>query len=104
MAASLIKLTGENFIKYFTPSQVVKIEYMTNSSQFSIVLTGNQLIYIDTPSPANALARLVELETAMTSGTNMATITTNAATATTTTSTTTTTTQAQQNTTTQSPA
>lgn len=102
MAASLIKLVGENSIKYFTPSQVVKIEYTTNSSQFNIVLTANQLIWIDTPSPANALERLTQLETAMTTGTGMATITTNAATATTTTSTTTTTTQPAQ--TTQAPA
>ena len=85
MAASLIKLVGSGTLRYFTPSQVVKIDYVTNSSTFSIVLSGNQLIQVDTPSPANALERLADLEAAMTSGTDLVSITTNAATATTTT-------------------
>ena len=85
MAASLIKLVGSGTIRSFIPSQVVKIDYVTNSSTISIVLGGNQLIHVDTPSPANALERLADLEAAMTSGTGLVSITTNVSTATTTT-------------------
>jgi hypothetical protein len=87
MAASLIKLVGSGTIRYFIPSQVVKIDYVTNSSTIAIVLGGNQLIQVDTPSPANALERLTDLETAMTSATGLVSITANTATATTTTTT-----------------
>jgi hypothetical protein len=86
MAVALIKLNLGTKTLEFTPAQVQVIEYNSGESNIQIALVGGRTINFITPSPTDALAKLTLLETAMNSGTGIATITDlNTATTTTTT-------------------
>jgi hypothetical protein len=65
MAVALIKLTMGTRILEFTPAQVQVIEYNSGENNIRIALVGGYTIDFVTPSPADALAKLTLLETAM---------------------------------------
>ena len=74
MAVALILLTMGTRILEFTPAQVQVIEYNSGENNIRIALVGGYTIDFVTPSPADALAKLTLLETAMNSGTGIASI------------------------------
>jgi hypothetical protein len=74
MAVALIKLTMGTKTLEFTPAQVAVIEYTSGESNIRIALVGGRTIDFITPSPTDALAKLTLLETAMNSGTGIASI------------------------------
>ena len=74
MAVALIKLTLGTTILEFTPAQVSVIEYNSGSNDIRIALVGGRTINFVTPSPTDALAKLALLETAMNTGTGIASI------------------------------
>ncbi len=86
MAASLIKIVTAAGIREFSPTSVIKIEYLSGTTTVSIVLTGDNLIVLTAPSIGEALLKLGQLETAMSSGSGIVTVTDEVTTTTTTTS------------------
>lgn len=74
MAVALIKLTMGTQILEFTPAQVALIEYNSGENNIRIALVSGRTIDFIAPSPADALAKLTLLETAMNSGTGIASI------------------------------
>jgi|694.fasta_scaffold151421_3 hypothetical protein len=74
MPASLIKIVTSTSIREFTPAAVVKIEYQVGASKLDIVLQGLVVVTLQLQSAAEALIKLGQLETAMSSGTGIATI------------------------------
>jgi hypothetical protein len=74
MPASLIKIVTSTSIREFTPAAVVKIEYQIGASKLDIVLQGLVVVTLQLQSAAEALIKLGQLETAMNSGTGIATI------------------------------
>jgi hypothetical protein len=74
MAASLIKIVTSTSIREFTPAAVIKIEYQVGASKLDIVLQGLVVVTLQLQSAAEALIKLGQLETAMSSGTGIATI------------------------------
>jgi hypothetical protein len=74
MAVALIKLTMGTQILEFTPAQVAVIEYNSGENNIRIALVSGRTINFITPSPTDALAKLTLLETAMNSGTGIASI------------------------------
>jgi hypothetical protein len=74
MPASLIKIVTSTSIREFTPAAVVKIEYQVGASKLDIVLQGSIVVTLQLQSAAEALIKLGQLETAMSSGTGIATI------------------------------
>lgn len=75
MPASLIKIVTSTSIREFTPAAVVKIEYQIGASKLDIVLQGLIVVTLQLQSSTEALIKLGQLETAMNSGTGIATIT-----------------------------
>jgi hypothetical protein len=86
MAAQLIKIVTAAGIREFSPTSVIKIEYLSGTTTVSIVLTGDNLIVLTAPSVGEALLKLGQLETAMSSGSGIVTVTDEVTTTTTTTS------------------
>ena len=86
MAAQLIKIVTAAGIREFSPTSVIKIEYLSGTTTVSIVLTGDNLIVLTAPSVGEALLKLSQLETAMSSGSGIVTVTDQVTTTTTTTS------------------
>lgn len=86
MAAQLIKIVTAAGIREFTPTSVIKIEYLSGTTTVSIVLTGDNLIVLTAPTVGEALLKLSQLETAMSSGSGIVTVTDQVTTTTTTTS------------------
>lgn len=75
MPANLIKLIANNGTREFRPDNVDLIYLADGSSTISIALVSGSSIQFETPSPADALVKLGELETAFTSGTGIVTVT-----------------------------
>lgn len=75
MPANLIKLIANNGTREFRPDNVDLIYLADNSSTISIALVSGSSIQFETPSPADALVKLAELEAAFTSGTGIVTVT-----------------------------
>lgn len=86
MAVQLIKIVTAAGIREFIPTSVIKIEYLSGTTNISIVLTGDNLIVLTAPTVGEALLKLSQLETAMSSGSGIVTITDQVTTTTTTTS------------------
>ena len=85
MAAQLIKIVTAAGVREFTPASVIKIEYLSGTTTVSIVLTGDNLIVLTAPTVGEALLKLGQLETAMSSGSGIVTVTDQVTTTTTTT-------------------
>ena len=75
MPANLIKLIANNRTREFRPDNVDIIDLAEGSSIINISLTSGSVIMFETPSPADALAKLAELEAAFVSGTGLVTVT-----------------------------
>lgn len=74
MPANLIKLTINGSILEFSPDKVGVIQLEPGSSTVSIGLTTGRTVDLVTPSPADALVKLGQLETAMSTGTGIVSI------------------------------
>ena len=107
MAATLIKLVKPSGGFWeFSPSKIVLISYEPGESSFGITLDFNNNLTMDLPSPADALVKIGELESAIDSGTGIVIIDSSPTATTTTTTTeepTTTTTEEPTTTTTEDP-
>lgn len=75
MPATLIKLTINNSIKEFRPENVDIIDLGEGSSEIKISTVAGSVLRFLTPSPADALTKLAQIEAAMVSGTGVVWIT-----------------------------
>jgi hypothetical protein len=75
MPATLIKLTINNSIKEFRPENVDVIDLGYGSSEIKISTVAGSVLRFLTPSPADALTKLAQIEAAMVSGTGVVWIT-----------------------------
>ena len=74
MPANLIKLLTNGTTTLFSPDKVALIQLPLGSDKISIVLTTGRTVELLTPSPADAIVKLAQLETAMNTATGLVTV------------------------------
>lgn len=77
MPATLIKLIANNRTREFRPDNVDIIDLADDSNEINISMVSGSVIKFITPSPADALTKLAQLEAAFTTGTGIVEITDN---------------------------
>lgn len=75
MPATLIKLIANNRTREFRPDNVDIIDLADDSNEINISMVSGSVIKFITPSPADALTKLAQLEAAFTTGTGIVEIT-----------------------------